>query len=104
MKTVYYRLCSQYSRFSLKYVQVQNSVEVLKSRILNAVTTVMRDMLGRVWCKANYMWDIYRVVKGAQLGILCMYYCLTDLHANSKKIMSLRTCGVEFQHCEDVIL
>ena len=66
-------------------------VKVLKSRVLNAVMTFKRDILGRLWCKANYMWDIYCVVKGAQLGTLCVYYCLTDLHANSRKVKSLRT-------------
>jgi hypothetical protein len=86
------------------YVQVQNSVEVLKSRVPNAVMTVKRDMLGRVWCKANYRRDIYRVVKGAQLGILRVYYSLTDIHANSRQIMSLRTFGEELDHWEDVVL
>ena len=68
------------------------------------VVTVKWDMLGRMWCKANYTWRVYRIVKGVQLVILCVYYFLTDLHANSRKLMSLRTCGEELEHCEDVVL
>jgi hypothetical protein len=66
--------------------------------------TVKRDMHGRVWGKANYRWDVYRVVKGPQLGIFCVYYCLTVLHANSRKIMSLRTGGEELEHCHCLVL
>ena len=77
------------------YVQVQTSLEILKSRILNAVMTVKRDMHRRVWCTASYRWNVYRVVKGVKLGILYVYYCLSDLHANSRKIMRLRTRGEE---------
>jgi hypothetical protein len=103
LQSAYYKKYSQYSRFSRMNVQGQNSVEILKSRVLKVLMTVKREMLGRVWCKANYTWDIYRVVKGVQLGKLCVHYYLTDLHANSRKIMSLRTCGDELEYCEDVV-
>jgi len=81
------------------YVQVQNSLEVIKSRILNSMMTVKRDVPRPVWCTANCRRNVYRVVKGDKLGILCVYYCLPDLHANSRKIMRLRTCGDKLEHC-----
>jgi len=73
--------------------------------ILNAVVTIKERILKRVWCQAKCRWDIHRVVMGDQLGILCvlLYYCMFNIHANSKQIVSLHTCGEELEYLEDTL-
>jgi hypothetical protein len=39
----------------------------LKQRISDAVESISRDMLGRVWAELDYRLDICRVINGAHI-------------------------------------